>query len=63
MTGRVLQGDTEATQEVGALLWPRLAAAYVEKRLAPHPPADGAAGAVAYDRLSGVLGGHRVGHS
>lgn len=30
--------------ELGALLWPRLAAAYLEARLAPHPPADGAAG-------------------
>lgn len=42
--GSVLQDDTEAAQELGTLLWPRLAAKYVEKCLAPHPPADGAKG-------------------
>lgn len=30
--------------ELGALLWPRLAAAYVERCLAPNPPAEGAQG-------------------
>ena len=43
--GRVLQDEAETVQEMGTLLWPRLAAAYLEARLAPHPPADGAKGA------------------
>jgi hypothetical protein len=43
--GGMLQGDTEMVQELGALLWPRLASKYVELRLAAHPPADGAQGA------------------
>lgn len=43
--GGVLQDDTETVQELGALLWPRLASKYVELRLAAHPPADGAQGA------------------
>ncbi len=41
----MLQGEAETVAELGALLWPRLASKYVELRLAPRPPADGAQGA------------------
>ena len=47
----MLQDDAETVQELGALLWPRLASKYVELRLAPHPPADGAEGAHRYSAL------------
>ncbi len=40
----MLAGDAGAVREAGAALWPRLASAYIDARLAGVRPADGAAG-------------------
>lgn len=37
-TGSGLGGDKEAAGQLGALLWSRLAAAYIARRLAPAAP-------------------------
>lgn len=42
--GYVLAADLEAVREAGAALWPRLASAYLDARLAGVKPADGGAG-------------------
>ena len=42
--GYMLAGNEEAIGQAGALLWPRLASAYLDARLAGAKPADGADG-------------------
>ncbi len=40
----MLAGNEKAIQEAGAALWPRLASAYLDARLAAAKPGDGAEG-------------------